>query len=215
MGPCFFLLFSPPRGLAATQLFLWLVIFSILFRGTSAVYRIPYMSLGAELSQDYAERTVVIAVRSLMGLLGMLAAGGLSFLLFFPARTDGIDPKMNYSSYPHLGLVFGAVMSIAGLVTCFGTLAHRKTVDFVRAASSATSFFSGFGLSMRNRDFRSLWIIRINAAVRERGLRYSQFIHALEKAKIQLDRKSLAEMAVSDPTGFDAIVEQAKGVLAV
>jgi len=68
---------------------------------------------------------------------------------------------------------------------------------------------------VRKRDFRSLWIVRINAAVRERGLRYSQFIHGLQIAKIELDRKSLAEMAVSDPTGFDAVVEQAKAALSV
>jgi large subunit ribosomal protein L20 len=65
----------------------------------------------------------------------------------------------------------------------------------------------------RKREFRKLWIIRINAAVRERGLRYSEFVHGLEKAGVTLDRKSLAEMAVSDPTGFDAIVEQAKSML--
>jgi large subunit ribosomal protein L20 len=67
----------------------------------------------------------------------------------------------------------------------------------------------------RKRDFRSLWIIRINAAVRERGLRYSQFIHGLQAAKIELDRKSLAEMAVHDPAGFDVVVERAKAALAV
>jgi large subunit ribosomal protein L20 len=49
---------------------------------------------------------------------------------------------------------------------------------------------------MRKREFRKLWIIRINAAVRERGLRYSEFIHGLEKAKLTLDRKTLSEMAI-------------------
>jgi large subunit ribosomal protein L20 len=59
----------------------------------------------------------------------------------------------------------------------------------------------------RKRDFRKLWIIRINAAVRERGLRYSEFIHGLAKANIALDRKILADMAVRDPQAFDQIVE--------
>src|SRR5688572_6626595 len=66
----------------------------------------------------------------------------------------------------------------------------------------------------RRRDFRRLWIIRINAAVRNRGLRYSEFINGLSKANIGLDRKSLAEMAVHDPAGFDAVVEQVKLALA-
>jgi large subunit ribosomal protein L20 len=66
----------------------------------------------------------------------------------------------------------------------------------------------------RKREFRKLWIIRINAAVRERGLRYSEFIHGLELAKIELDRKSLSEMAIHDPPGFDAVVERVKKALA-
>ncbi|HUY92869.1 MAG TPA: 50S ribosomal protein L20 [Pirellulales bacterium] len=65
----------------------------------------------------------------------------------------------------------------------------------------------------RKRDFRSLWIIRINAAVRERGLRYSEFIHGLAKAGLTLDRKTLSEMAIADPAGFDAVVAQVKAAL--
>ena len=66
----------------------------------------------------------------------------------------------------------------------------------------------------RKREFRKLWIIRINAACRERGLRYSEFINGLLKAKIELDRKSLSEIAIFDPAAFDAIVAQAKAALA-
>jgi large subunit ribosomal protein L20 len=65
----------------------------------------------------------------------------------------------------------------------------------------------------RKREFRKLWIIRINAACRERGLRYSELIHGLGKAELGLDRKSLAEMAIHDPTGFDAVVARVKEVL--
>lgn len=65
----------------------------------------------------------------------------------------------------------------------------------------------------RKREFRKLWIIRINAACRDRGLRYSEFIHGLEKANLGLDRKSLSEMAIHDPTGFDAVVARVKQVL--
>ena len=67
---------------------------------------------------------------------------------------------------------------------------------------------------VRKREFRKLWIIRINAAVRERGLRYSEFICGLQKAGIELDRKSLSEIAVNDPAGFDQIVQQVKEALA-
>ncbi len=67
---------------------------------------------------------------------------------------------------------------------------------------------------VRAREFRKLWIIRINAAVRERDLRYSEFIHGLKKSGIELDRKTLAEMAVNDAAAFDAVVEKAKAALA-
>ena len=56
------------------------------------------------------------------------------------------------------------------------------------------------------RDFRRLWIVRINAACRERGLRYSQLIAGLVKIGCELDRRTLSEMAILDPTGFDAVV---------
>ncbi|MCA9220883.1 MAG: 50S ribosomal protein L20 [Planctomycetales bacterium] len=67
---------------------------------------------------------------------------------------------------------------------------------------------------VRKRDFRRLWIVRINAAVRERGMRYSEFIAGLNKAGIELNRKSLSEMAIHDPAGFDAVVAKAKEALA-
>ena len=68
---------------------------------------------------------------------------------------------------------------------------------------------------LRKRDFRRLWITRINAATRQRGLRYSEFICGLGKVGIELNRKMLSEMASHDPAAFDAVVEQAKEALAV
>jgi large subunit ribosomal protein L20 len=66
----------------------------------------------------------------------------------------------------------------------------------------------------KKRDFRSLWVIRLNAACRERGIRYSEFIHGCKKANIALNRKMLSEIAIADPAGFDAITEEVKAALA-
>ena len=66
----------------------------------------------------------------------------------------------------------------------------------------------------RKRTMRSLWIIRINAAARQHGLSYNQFVHGCSKAGIELDRKVLADLAVSDPAAFGMIAEQAKTALA-
>ena len=66
---------------------------------------------------------------------------------------------------------------------------------------------------VRKRDFRALWIARINAASRDNGLSYSRLIHGLKQAEIGIDRKILAQLAVTDPSGFGCIVERAKSQL--
>jgi large subunit ribosomal protein L20 len=66
----------------------------------------------------------------------------------------------------------------------------------------------------RKREFRRLWIARINAAVREQGVSYSRFVQALKAAGIGLDRRSLAELAVRDPSSFEEVVATAKKAMA-
>ena len=75
-----------------------------------------------------------------------------------------------------------------------------------------TSSFAG--RKERKRQFRRLWIARINAAARMNGLSYSKFMYGLKLANIDLNRKMLSEMAISDPEGFAALVEVAKSKLA-
>ena len=65
----------------------------------------------------------------------------------------------------------------------------------------------------RKRNFRALWIQRINAGVRQHGLTYSQFMNGLKKAGVELDRKVLADMAARDPASFKAVVDQAQAAL--
>jgi len=65
----------------------------------------------------------------------------------------------------------------------------------------------------RKRNFRALWIQRINAGAREHGLTYSQFMNGVSKAGIELDRKVLADMAATDPAAFKAVVDQAQAAL--
>jgi len=69
------------------------------------------------------------------------------------------------------------------------------------------------GRKQKKRDYRALWIIRINAACRQNGLPYSQFINGLNKASIEVNRKSLSELAIHDPAAFTALVEKARAAL--
>ena len=73
--------------------------------------------------------------------------------------------------------------------------------------------YAYIGRKLKKRDFRSLWITRISAACAQNGINYSRFINGLKKANITLNRKVLAELAVSDPAAFTSLVEKAKAAL--
>ena len=92
--------------------------------------------------------------------------------------------------------------------------------QFDQDAASATSAdaveqlrIRWIGRKQKKRQFRSLWIVRIGAAAKLNGISYSQLIHGLKLAGIELDRKILAELAIHDPAGFTALTAQAKSVL--
>jgi large subunit ribosomal protein L20 len=73
--------------------------------------------------------------------------------------------------------------------------------------------FAYTGRKLKKRDFRSLWIVRIGAAARLNGINYSQLMHGLKVAGVELDRKVLADLAVNQPEAFAAVVVQAKNAL--
>jgi large subunit ribosomal protein L20 len=93
-------------------------------------------------------------------------------------------------------------------------LTKSKLYRSAKEAVDRAGNFAYAGRKRKKRDFRRLWIIRINAAVRPHGLSYSQFIAGLRRAGVELDRKSLADVAVRDPQGFARLVESAKGAAA-
>jgi large subunit ribosomal protein L20 len=92
---------------------------------------------------------------------------------------------------------------------------RRKLLRTVKETLLRAGKFAYRDRKARKRDFRRLWITRVSAACRERDIRYSQFIAGLEKANIELDRKSLSEIAIADPAAFDAIVAVAKKALGI
>lgn len=91
---------------------------------------------------------------------------------------------------------------------------RKNTIRAAKQAVMKAAQYAYRDRRTRKRDFRRLWIVRINAAAREQGLTYSQFIAGLNKAGIELDRKVLADLAVHDKQAFGAIVEQARAQLA-
>ena len=92
--------------------------------------------------------------------------------------------------------------------------AKSKLYRVAREAVMKSGQYAYVGRKLKKRDMRSLWITRINAACRENGISYSMFINGLKKAKIELNRKVLADLAVSDKNAFAKLVDSAKKALA-
>ena len=92
--------------------------------------------------------------------------------------------------------------------------ARRKVFRVAKQAVIKAGQYAYIGRKQKKRNFRSLWITRINAAARSNGMSYSRFMNGLLKAGITLDRKVLADIAVHDAAGFTALTEKAKGALA-
>jgi large subunit ribosomal protein L20 len=89
-------------------------------------------------------------------------------------------------------------------------LGKSKLYKFAKEAADRAGNFAYVGRKRKKRDFRRLWIIRINAGARENGISYSQFMAGLKRAGVVLDRKSLADIAARDPKAFSLLVESAK-----
>jgi large subunit ribosomal protein L20 len=87
---------------------------------------------------------------------------------------------------------------------------RRNVIRVAKQAATRAGQYAYRDRKQRKRNFRALWITRINAAAREHGLSYSCFMNGLKKAGIEIDRKVLADMAVHEKAGFAALAEQAK-----
>ena len=91
--------------------------------------------------------------------------------------------------------------------------AKSKLFKTAKEAVMKSGQYAYIGRRLRKRDFRRLWIARINAAAKMNGMNYSTFMNGLKKAGITMNRKMLAELAVSDAAAFTALVEKAKAAL--
>ncbi len=90
---------------------------------------------------------------------------------------------------------------------------RKNTIRIARQAVEKAGQYAYRDRKVKKRNFRALWIQRINAAVRAEGLTYSQFMHGLKLAGVELDRKVLADLAMNEGTAFSAIVKQAQDAL--
>jgi Na+/melibiose symporter-like transporter len=161
MGVSAWALFSPPRGLPPELTFGWLLTTSLCLRTANSFFATPYYAIGADLSVDYHERTVITGVRGGLALLGAMMSAGLSFVVFFPNTGNGQDPKLEFANYPVMGLTFGAVMTATALVAALSTL-NRRSQSSEPERGSRTPRLNGFLdnqlIALRNRAFLALFL---------------------------------------------------------
>jgi glycoside/pentoside/hexuronide:cation symporter, GPH family len=151
----FLALFQPPEGLAEIQLFAWLLLVSILLRTFLTIYFIPYAAMGAELSSDYDERTVIAKARvSLAWLAGMLLPA-IGFTLFFQP-VDGVDGRMIADNYIGYGIMSAMVALVSAFICIVGTRSVIPRLPQAREGQtfSAKQPFVDMLAACSNRNFR-------------------------------------------------------------
>ncbi len=151
----FLALFSPPEQMGQMGIFIWLLGVSILLRTFLTIYFIPYSALGAELSTDYDERTVIAKARVTMGWLAGMALPAIAFLVFFGPQ-DGVDGRLVADNYWNYGLLSALVAGATAVVCIVGT---SSVIPRLPKPSAARKFswcdpINDLRLVFENRNFR-------------------------------------------------------------
>lgn len=161
LAVCWFLLFMPPSGLGQAGLFCWFLGFAVLVRGSMTLYSVPHMALGAELSDDYAERTSIVQWRTFLGMAGALGVIGGGMYFVFPETPEYTNGLLNPAGYP----TFATFTSILILVTIWWSAwGTRREIPHLPGPPADPKPFSvretlaEFALAWRNDSFRALFI---------------------------------------------------------
>jgi len=124
LGICFYLLFAPPEGLSETALFIWLTATIIATRGSMTLYHVPHIALGAELSNDYQERSQIVSFRYVLSFVGFFLCYGLGFALFFRDTPDFPNGQFNVQAYGPFAITLSVLMVVTIIWSAWGTQ-HR------------------------------------------------------------------------------------------
>ncbi|MBW2271757.1 MAG: MFS transporter [Deltaproteobacteria bacterium] len=153
----YYFLFTPPEGLSQIQLALWLLLFTLLARTAMTAYSVPHLSLGAELSSDYDDRTSIVAVRSFMGLGGGIVAGLVGLGYFMRSTPEYPNGQLNPEAYPAFAFVFAIAIFVT--ITASGIGTHSRIRYLPAGGSSAqVGLLEELRYSLHNHSFRALFI---------------------------------------------------------
>jgi glycoside/pentoside/hexuronide:cation symporter, GPH family len=160
MGVSFYFMFAPPAGLSEMGLVSWAFCWAVLSRAAMTLYHVPHMSLGAELSSDYHQRTIIVAYRVFFGFVGAVLLLVASRAVFLPATAEHPVGQSNPAGYAPMGLVFGIVMAVVMFASALGT--HDRIPHLATGGASAP--FSVGRLigevreALRNQSFRAFFV---------------------------------------------------------
>jgi Na+/melibiose symporter-like transporter len=160
LGFFFALLFRPPPGLHGTGLFLWLTLLAVLVRVAMTVYHVPHLALGAELSDDYRERTTIVAYRIFFAVGGAALASLIGLGYFFRASPAFPNGQLDQAAYPTYARFFGVLMAASVVASAAGT--HAR-IPFLRQPEHELEPFNlrrvarEMREALANRSFRSLF----------------------------------------------------------
>ena len=198
-GLMFYLLFSPPNGLSDTGLFVWLTFFAIGLRVMMTFFLIPYYALGAEMTENYSDRTALVAIRNMFSFIAAIILSIVAFRIFFKASDAYPQGQLNPDAYPGFALTFAIVSVIAILISTRGT---QSQIPYLHARKSEQTVFSGSfsdfykyfyaGLAdvLKNRAFLSIFLVSITFFIlsgiqRTLVLHMNTYFWALETAEMQ------------------------------
>ena len=136
LGVSFYLLFDPwvtVQEAGQMSLFAWMLTATVLTRASMTLYHVPHMALGAELSEDYDERTVLVAIRHVFGAIGYITVYVLGFGVFFAPSIDFPNGQLDPAAYPPYALTLGFLMFLTILISAFGT---RQRIPYLPKAQA-------------------------------------------------------------------------------
>lgn len=175
----FFLVFNPPPGLSVSGLFTWLCVFAVLTRTAMTLYHVPHLALGAELSNDYQERTNIVAYRVLFGLIGVVLVSVVGLAVFFPTTEAFARGQLNPAGYRPFSTAFAAFMAVAIVWSGVGThsrIPHLPGPPEVPERFSTRRLTREMGEALSIASFRALFLGLVVFFVM-RGIQFTLGLH--------------------------------------
>ncbi|MBV1877321.1 MAG: MFS transporter [Pseudomonadales bacterium] len=156
----FYLLFSPPE-LSEMGLFLWLAVFALLTRAAMTLYHVPHIALGAELTENFEERTVVVGFRYVFSFIGYFVALAFAFLVYFAPSDAFLNGQLNRDAYSPFALTLAVLMLVTIWISVWGTRSQIPILPKAIEPAEAFSFKRVYDetlLALSNDSFRWLFI---------------------------------------------------------